>query len=285
MEPATRFNVEALFSSATLVWLRISVWTAKKDLPKGGDKRRGKHVFLVDKKWLKGITRVERAARDFLQEKGGRSPTGSGYLIDNEILPEVMQRLEDFQEEFLDAVDDFVEEEFDSALVESREELTAEELELMPAKTALPRKFGFRYGRIIFALPSMGAAETQASIDNMEEWATNNTNGLLLRGYERLRHAESIFGNTKRRLYASVIGQVLAWCEEYATKRSILWGIPPGLLSIVNDTDQKFRGLNLAALRKDEGKRLDASQLVKSLADRLEPLLPSGDDVALEEER
>ena len=278
-----RLSAESIFRDNTLVRLSISVWTAKREVPGDkDDKRRGSFVKLVDPKWLKEVNAVATRARSYIANKGERFILGNGtYLVPNDELEDALTELEEIRELFLDSVEDFVDS-YDEALAESKDLLTPQEFKLCPSKSALPARFGFRYGRFTFALPTdAGSEEVQEWNDAISEWAGESYNQLVVRLYDFAQHAEEILGNTKRKLFASVLGNVVSTCELYRSKMDMLGARNKDFTSLVGKIEESFREMDIATLRDDDDKRLDAAVTVKSWADKIKPFLPSGDNIIL----
>jgi hypothetical protein len=279
------FDAKALFGENTLVRLNIRAWTAKRQAPPDEDTkkdgRHGKFVYLVDPKHLSKVTAVASSARGYLADKGEAFVLGAGvYLVPNTLLQEVMGELENFREEFLDAVEDFIDG-YNGALEESRAVLSAKEMLLCPSKAALPQKFDFRYGRFIVALPD------EVSSEEVKEWQTTvgswmvETSGLLaLKGYELVRHSREMLADTNRRLFDSLVLNVVAWSEEVKSKRSCI-GKKEALEKLAEHVGEEFRKINLPALRADKEKRVTTSVVVGELLKEFIPVLPEGDDVAM----
>ena len=278
-----RMSAEALFKHNTLVRLNISVWTAKREMPNTDeDNRRGTYVRLVDPTYLKDINKLAGEARTFIANKGERFVLGPGtYLVTNEDLEETLEVLEELNERFLDAGEDFVDN-YNDAMEDSRAVLTKEEFQLCPSKAAIPAKFGFRYGRFTIALPSdANKGEVAEWNDTLTEWAEETYTQQVVRLHHSVRHAEDILGNPKRKLFESLLGNVVRVCEDYRSKKSMVWNRPKEFTALIQRVEEVFRGMDVNALRDDDDKRMDAGVTAKALADKIEPFVPSGNDVVL----
>ena len=305
MTRTSTFDPQMLFETYSLVRLVCGSYNPwrKSRVPIGDDpedestedgspqrtakRRRKEMVMVVDEKWFKKILSIDEEARRFLSDISTTDPDlfGKGsYLVPNEKLKTAMGELERLAELRLDRIEDLQEawDKPDGPVAESLKELHPADFKMVPARNTLARRFRFRYLRYVSAPPpDASEAESSTFWQGISDMAFNGQEGLKRELLQLLRHAEEILINPKRKLFASVVDNIVSWAERYHNKSLLS---DKAMEKVARDVGDYFRGINIEEIRKDDEMRVDVGIQAKTFAEVLEPMVEDADDIVLSQE-
>lgn len=271
-------SAERLFSENAIVRLTFRTWSNKKEKATDSERRQGEWYRFVDPKELQPINAIVRKAREYLSSAVGMHFNwGTGlYLVRRERLIQVLEKLRDFQYEFVDAVEEFVEDKYEAALDETREKglLDDAQLDTAPPADTLFDKFKMTFTTFVVSLPqSTGDTTIDQTLqsdfcDALDESFADV--GETLR-QELVKMLETVYvavtDADRKKYYSSMLDNIIEWCVNFEARNFLA---DENLAAIAENAKGMAEGVTIDDIRgSTETKQAMAGQVRKLLDDAI----------------
>ncbi|MBU2578281.1 DUF3150 domain-containing protein [Patescibacteria group bacterium] len=250
----SELSAERLFKDNAIVRLTFSTWSNKKEQTEDSNRRTGVWFRYVDPKVLQDINSKVRKVREYLSSSVGMHfDWGPGlYLVRRAKLIQVLEKLRDFEFEFVDEVETFVFDKYEEALEETRanKALTDEQLDTAPPADTLLSKFKMTYTTFVVGLPeSTGDIAIDKRLQTefcsaLDESFVNIGERLRMELVELLQTVHAAVTDPERKkYYESMLSNIVDWCENFETRNFL--------------ADEKLQALAVDVLAMAEGVTID----------------------------